>query len=67
MTRIIEIDNTNIRIEVSNAREMYRIFSRLHKYETLIIRDIKSRVHDLYPCGADEWYTEKYFDVMYFS
>ena len=67
MTRIIEIANTNIRVEVSNACEMYHIFSRLHKYETLIVRSINSIVHDLYPCNADGWYTEEYSDMMYFS
>lgn len=67
MTRIIEIEGTNIRIEVTNAHEMFLIFARLHGWETLRVRSNTSIVHDLYPCNTDHWFTESYFKKLYFS
>ena len=59
--KVITVPETGIRIGVTNAEEMYRIFFRLHGWWDLEV-DGK-----LYPASADVCYTTGYFKKHYFE
>ena len=58
--RIITVPETGIRIGVTNAEEMYRVFFRLGVDEDLEIEG------KLYPAGEAR-YTKGYFEANYFK
>jgi hypothetical protein len=57
--RIITVPETNIRIEVANAEEMYRVFFRLHGCWDL---EVNSK---LYPASTSVGYARSYFEQFF--
>lgn len=57
--KVITVPETGIRIGVTNAEEMYRVFFRLHGWWDLEV-DGK-----LYEASASTGYTRSYFDKFF--
>lgn len=57
--RIITVPETGIRIGVTNAEEMYSIFSRLHSWWDLEVNG------KLYPASTENGYTRNYFKQFF--
>lgn len=57
--RVITIPETGIRIGVTNAEEMFLMFSRLHPIFDLEVNT------KLYPASATSGYTRSYFEKFF--
>lgn len=57
--KVITVPETGIRIGVTNAEEMFRVFYRLHPYWDLEV-DGK-----LYPASTESGYTRNYFERFF--
>jgi hypothetical protein len=57
--KVITVPETGIRIGVTNAEEMYRVFSKLNTWWDLEVNG------KLYPASTENGYTRSYFERFF--